>query len=50
MCLSSLAINQNIVKEEKHKVAQKGLKRFVHEALRSGWCILQRSKGIAKNL
>jgi hypothetical protein len=39
MCLPSFIVDQDIIKEEKEKMVQKGLKYIVHNALKSGRCI-----------
>jgi hypothetical protein len=48
MCFPGFAINQDIIKEYKHKIVQEGPKKIVHEALKGGWA-LQSPKGITKN-
>jgi hypothetical protein len=39
ICFPSFVVDQSIIKEDKHKVVQKGLKELVYEALKRGGSI-----------
>ena len=39
MLIQSLAIDQNIIQENKYKFSEKRLQNLIHNTLKSSWCI-----------